>query len=99
MGKIYKTQRIEIVLSYLEADAPPVTADSFDIKYKKPNGECGLYPATIDRNAMTISHIGANTSSYGVDGLWMFWSIANMPGVESPYESEPVSVYIYDNCC
>jgi hypothetical protein len=97
MGKIYKTQRIEIVLSYDAAFAPPAGVVDFSIKYRKPSGITGLYhPAIFDTNARTISYIGANSSKYGEAGKWTLWAVANMGGTDSPYEGEPVTVEIHN---
>lgn len=95
MGKIYSTQKIEIVISYEETYKPTETADSYQIKYKKPNGESGYWVATIDANANTISYIGANTSSYGVSGTWYFWPVAIIAW-KSPEIGEPIEITIYE---
>jgi hypothetical protein len=95
MGKIYKTQPIEVVISWISSDAPPDVVASCKIKYVKPDGTSGFWTGVYDPVNRTISYTGAVNSSYGIRGTWTFWPYVTLIDGRN-YPGEAITYFIYE---
>lgn len=93
MGKIYVGQTALIFEVTLNSD---VTGSTCLVKYKKPNGIVGEFPATII-NATTgvIRASPTSVDDLDVAGLWTFWGHVTFSD-GSVAAGEPVQEQIYD---
>jgi hypothetical protein len=93
MGKIYKNQTNLQIERTAEVD---ITGATCIIKYIKPSGETGSFPATIVTAATGIMKYDV-TLSTDIDesGLWKTWAYATFSdGRSAP--GEAVNMYVYN---
>jgi hypothetical protein len=92
MSKVYVGQSALTIL--LETGIDLSTATTTEIRYKKPDGTEGSWPATVTGSSNTkLSYGVADTSQLDQEGEWKVWAYAVFSSGTAIGEAASMTVY------